>query len=587
MKCRINKGAEQVFAPNNNESILFNKLNSIIGDFTEALNVYSVTETQGFNTYSSLVKNKGLYDLNGEPDVETLMKYINNYGESTASKEDVITMMESEGITDSSRLLEKLSKVEILGIPIFSLTNLENTGLFSTFEAENISKNLDLQENLKQVLKYLRLNDDFYIDSIGQVKTDEITYSGKRSTEAKLSEDKAIDVDLKRPSVGHTINRVFSGELARDISFLVTAVTESTWNSSKEAIKYILNSIEKKSLDLGVDIRGLTNSVDNKSREDVLDMIDAVEAVLAEEITVEQFDLTRDEYFDEGTIEEYRDLADEDIIIRDNLTEDQAYQEGLIKLSDDAYKRIPEVSYQELLETQSELEGISVEEMQDIVNREFDRSLEFGSEIFLMKRNLEVITRESKPNVTNLDNFQGDMDYLQNDFLRDFLKGANMNYFNIDFRGITFKQGINREKALNSLEPSLRESLEQYSLISPYITMPYDVAGFNPMVDTQLSRAKHLANPDLAPKYNGDTYSAGDAIAVRNKIEQFLNIQGVLHELVNQDQNLSYYKPVTGLNKPVMETNPNDFTALRTLTKESRLHKSKEAKAIKDKYFKC
>lgn len=587
MKCRIDKGARKVFAPNNRESELFNQLYYIVGDFQTALDTYAIVETADFKRYSDLVIDKSSYDHNGEPDIETFMRYVNSQGESTLTKSEVIDFMESSGVYDSAELLKELSKLEVLGFLDFSLTNLRKSKLFTTFEAEKISGDLELQNSVRQVLKFLRTNDDFTITPTSYITNGGIGKVGKRTVEKDLGEDGVVEVGLKRTSTALTIDRSPNPPLSRDIAFLVTGVAESTWESMSEAVKNVIRAIEKKALDMGIDVRGIADSFENKDREDILDMVDAVDAVLAEEITTEQFDLVREEFFQEGTKEETRILTEYDTVIKEDISEDQAYEQGMIRISEDVYRQVEIVPFEELVEIQAEIEGVSAEEIIQEVNRNYDRSLQNGREIYLTKKNLGVSTFIPRTNTTQLEAFSGDFEYLTGPFVRDFMKVADMAYFDIDFKGITFKQGVQPEKALSTLDSETLSNLEQYSLISPYINMPYPVEGFNNMVDGALDRMKNLMNPNLAPKYNGEFFAAGDAVAIRNRTEQFLNIQGALHELVNKDQNISYYKPVSDFNKPVMESNPNDFTALRVGVKESKIKRSRHFNKVKENNFNC
>lgn len=587
MRCRIDKGARKVFAPNNRESELFNKLHYIVGDFQTALDTYAIIETEGFKRYNELVLDKSGYDYNMEPDLETFMRYVNYQGIPTVSKVDVIEFMESVGIYDSRELLRRLSDLEVSGFLDFSAKSLVKSKIFSNFEAEKISSDLLLQNNIKEILKFIRQNEDFTINPTQYIAIGGVSEMGKKIVEQDFGDIEGTEVGLKRTNTSYTIDRQPNESLSRDISFLLTAVSESTWSSMTDAIRNVLKNIENKSLDMGIDIRGISEEFVNKSREDVLDILDAVEAVLTEEITTEQFDNIREEFFQEGTKEEFRRLEEFDTVIKEDITEDQAFEQGLIKISEDVYREVEILPFEELVEIQAEIEGVGTEDIIRDVNLNYDRSLAYGSEIYLIKKNIGVTTKTPKIDTTQLDNFTGDISYLTNEFIRDFMKVANMDYFDIDFKGITFKQGVQPEKAIATLDPDILSNLEQYSLISPYISMPYPVEGVNNMPEGVLERFKNIMDPSIAPTHKGEIFPAGDAIAIRNRVDQFLNVEGILHELVNRDQNISYYKPVNGLNKPVMESNPNDFTALRVGVKDSVIRKSKNFEKVKESNFNC
>lgn len=582
MQCRINRGAGEVLAPNYKDSPLFNNIQYITNDFNRALDVYAFTEHEDFKRLNPPL------DENGEPSLQTLMNFVNLQGESKATKKDVISFMQSAKIFDSGELLKALSKIEISGVPVFSVTNLVNTKIFSNFEAELIARDNSFQKNITEVLKYLRQNSDFEITETGFTTNGFQLTSGKNQVERNLPDDKAYNVGNKRTSVGYTLRPNESPRLSENISFLLTAVTEETWSNKPDSIKQILKEVEDKSLDLGIDVRGLSETYDYRSMEDVLDMVDAIDSLLTEELTTDQFDSVVQEFFDDGFKEEYREINEEtDVILTEEISEDEAFERGFIKISDDVVRRVPNIEYSELLLIQSELEGIDPIELDKVVNQNYDRGLVNGKQIYLLKRNLGVSTSFSKVDTSSLDRFSGDFEYLTEDFISDFLKVADMEYFNIDFRGITFKDDMNKELALTTLDSETLSNLEQYSLLSPYISMPYTVETVNTSPESLIGRMKAVLSPTSVPLYKKDFVEFGDVKVIKNRNEQFLNINGKVNELVNREGNLSFYKDVNNFEKPVMESNVFDFTQMVTKPKKSTQHKVQNTEEIKDKYFNC
>lgn len=587
MKCRINKGAEQVFAPNQNESILFAKIYSIVGDFQSALDTYAISETEGFKAYNDVVSDKSKYDLNGEPDLQTFMNYVNSLGESTATREDVINFMQSAGVFDSEDLLVGLSRIEKEGVPIFTTKSLQDSGIFSNFEAELISRDKSQQDQVLEVLKWLRQNPDIILSERAYETDGEQLPSGKNQVEVETTEENLIEVGFKRPDTKYTISPFYSESLSEDISFLTTGITDVTWDRNLSQVSEVLQNIEDKALDNGLNVKGLSEQA--VRREDVLDFLSAIEDVLTEEITTEQFDVIRQEFFEDGFREESRVInEDTDVIIKDNLTEDQAYEQGLLKIAEDVYRRIPEIDYDTLLLTQADNEGLTVEEMDAEVNRNYDRGLDNGKIIYLLKRNQDIVTQTERNDVTGLDNFTGDYEYLTNEFVTEFAKVADEDFFDIDFKGITFKPSIDKNQALSTLDSETLYNLEQYSLISPYISMPYQVEGLNLNVENIIDRQKALTDPASVKEYRDNvTFVGEDLIVIKDSLTQFVRFNGQLYELTEQDYNNSFYKPVIDFNKPVSEINVFDYTSLRLTPKEPTQHRLQNTKRIKEEYFNC
>lgn len=588
MRCRINRGAEQVFAPNGNESLLFTKINSITNDFQTALDTYAIVETEGFTNYNNLVSDKTNYDLNGEPDLQTFMNYVNRLGSVYIDKTDVISFMQSAGYSESSDLLKDLSKIEDNGIPIFSKKSLESTGIFSKFEADLISTNKERQEEVKQVLKWLRLNNDISLSENSYITNGEQLLSGKNEVEVDINEENLVDVNRQDFSTSQTLLPTYNERLAEDISFILTGVSESSWDTMGAQITSILENIEEQALNNGVDVVGLTEQYYKQDRDTILDMVDAVNSVLEGSITPLEFDTIKQEFFGTTDIQEARNINTEtDVIIKDNLLEDSAFEQGMIKISEDVFRRITNLSYEELLVIQARNENITVDELDSIVNAEYDRGLYNGREIFLWKRNQNIETGRQFVNTNNIGKVEASIEYLLGDFITDFAKVADKNYFTIDFKGITFKDPQNSEKALATLDPQTLYYLEQYSLISPYIQMPYNIPTITNLVESQVDRIGALGNPTSIPEHRGAVIETGDSIAIKNRTEQFLTYNGQVYEFSNQNDNVSFYKVVETFQKPVMESNVNDFTSLATLPKSSTQHRVQNTKEIKEKNFNC
>src|SRR5690606_32944032 len=267
------------------------------------------------------------------------------------------------------------------GIPIFSKKSLGSTGIFSKFEADLISTNKERQEEVKQVLKWLRLNNDISLSENSYITNGEQLLSGKNEVEVDINEENLVDVNRQDFSTSQTLLPTYNERLAEDISFILTGVSESSWDTMGAQITSILENIEDQALNNGVDVVGLTEQYYKQDRDTILDMVDAVNSVLEGSITPLEFDTIKQEFFGTTDIQEARNINTEtDVIIKDNLSEDSAFEQGMIKVSEDVFRRIPNLSYEELLVIQARNENITVDELDSIVNAEYDRGLYNGRE---------------------------------------------------------------------------------------------------------------------------------------------------------------------------------------------------------------
>lgn len=549
MKCRIDLRGRQVLSPNYQESVLFNQLLSLTQDFQEALDFYAVTETQDFkDIYGGL-----------EPSLRNLMIYTSSFEASPMTKTEVIEIMRASNFTNSNELLRALEKSEKEGILIFTKKNLQKSGIFTNFASENA---LERQQQVQDLVNYLRQNEDIIIQEFEYENSNTLTEVGQVQVEPIANEvtfeGKISDMNVLDP--------VYNEGLSQNIAFLRSGIRDTSWETMGQQVTSILLEVERQAVENGVDLRGLSDSYLNKSKEEVLSVLDSVEQALSEDISEQELNIVLNDYFQREPIKRNRVLKDSEVLLKTDLSEVEVYsQMGLIKVSDNVYRRVINNS------------GIMFDSIED--------------EIEYIKGNLGIETYISKMNASKIEDFWGDYDYLTQEFPLEFgkyLVETENNYFTIDEDGINFKDDRNLEIALDSISEEFLRDLEQYSLLSKSMTLPYEVESIPEyeVNEFQMERDKVIANPYLVNEFFGDYSFNRDVLITLNEDSQFLRIKDSIYEIVENDGNASYYmelsKPssVATLDndKPIMES---ERVPIKTSTKEI------EIKKTNNKNYKC
>lgn len=526
-----------------------------------------------------------------EPSLQELMTYINFQGDTSVTKTEVIELMQANEILDSHELLERLSRAEEQGIFIFTLERLKQTGLFENYEAHKILESKERQSKIKDTLKWLRQNDNFEIQPTQLEKGGSLLSTGKIERQAEESEVTVQDLEgnqiKSNVRLSETITFDYNETLSNNIAFLNQIVRETTWDNLSSQVKDILNSIEVSALDNGIDLRGLAEKYHSATREDILGFLNSLESTLEGNISPQEFEANRNEFLNFDSITENKEVSRTEVVLGDRLDADVALRDhNLLKVAPDVYKRVPNITYTELLQAEANRRGVEAEVLNREVSENFDRSLEDVEQaklIYLLNSNLNTQETKIQPNLSKLDTFQGNFDYIVEQFPKDFGKWVietNNNHFKLDWRGITLTNPNQSELAFESVPDYFKEDLLEYSKLSKYLNFNREFDLVYDLDSLQVERDRVINNAQALEEYKGDyvTLKNGEGIMIRNGQGQFIKLNGLVFEQVDEHNNLVFYKPLPKLNedslmeieipKPVLESNVFDYTLYQTQAKE-------------------
>lgn len=164
MSCRITLNG--VFAENGELSILYKDLETVTTSKKDAENLYALSETNSFknNVYRPLQQtNPKEFDSNGEIKYKYVISYakdLNTTSEKLSTQEKIDTqelLLQNSNLKDSSDLLRELERAFYSEDGLFNPTikSLTQNGLYSSYEAQNIINDIDLQEKIKTSIERL------------------------------------------------------------------------------------------------------------------------------------------------------------------------------------------------------------------------------------------------------------------------------------------------------------------------------------------------------------------------------------------------------------------------------------------------
>lgn len=540
------------------------------------------------------------YDINGEPSVTHLMNYINNLGETSTTKKEVIEFMLSSEITNTDELLSRLSLAERDGIFIFDKISLQKTKLFSKFEITQILKSISHQKAVTDLLKYLRQKDFIEVD-IAEVKNnDAVTKTGKiektiRSEETEIKNTNLTPKKKRGTNVatGVTIDRGFNTRLAEAISY-VKMVRPEDWITLQTQVKTLLEETENQALENGINIKGLRDSYGFLTQEQVLSVLNAVEDVLEGNLSSSDFDVVIDNYL--GTETDFSDIKvdEQDIILDNDISELEAYEmHSLIKIGKGVYRKIAKQDYLDLLKLNSVKTLRSIEQVEQDVNKNYNKSLptEIGKNIYLLRSNLNLPVMYEIDNSSKVSAFR---DNIEADFIEVFSKwlieNQNRN-FKVTEEGIYFTNENLSLEAMQSLPKYLQEELNNYAITSPTITTPESLQ--KPFLETgniASRREQVMLNPRLVPQFQGLYTEVQDgSIVVTDNTTNFININTNLFELNSVVGNVSFYTPLNGT-KNEASNFVLDYTYLKSIgtsTIDSNILSQNKLDEINKNHYNC
>lgn len=660
-----------------------------LGDFYRSL---GFRNTSAFEMVRKArpVSPKG-FDKNGEPDASTVLQFNAAKVEALTNEEilDVHNSMVAFGLTSSKELYTTLMKaLSNKGIVTFSRVKLQRSKMFNSYEIDKIMSSPEIQTTIRETLLKLRNTEDFsaeYNPIFAIPASSELTMLGKQKssnpfeTEREVAEavsnlapeeieanlegqiankyaqDKTFKelvdninkttksvvvktivdgqlVDKLPGTIGalaNTITEDYNGDMSEDIVFLNNDIRKETWEENRTLVAKVLNKIKKSAIQNGIDLKDLSTKAITHSREDILDLLDAMENLLEDPSEENLVDFTNmyNEIFDitEPVTELIQTDNKSDIFVDTDATEYELFRDhGLIKKQDGVYRVTKDQDlanmYENMLQNIDVIptEISTIAELRDYVQKttaklelpDFQVDTELLEKMVLYKMYFGFPLTVS-PKVFSTDGLMDitmDADLLKEDFVRDFNKfllETDNRYFEVTEKGIELisKDEISKAEAILTLPEDIKESLAQYDILSKSLNLGLESKEkAEQQVDSQKEKRLYVTNnPQTVKKLKGNySYLEDGVMATKNETETFVRTPVGVFEMVYQFGNVKFYNKLpdvdvdyklTDIEKPLSDIDFSKYQHLETspeIFKEAKkYYTKKELEQINQDYFNC
>lgn len=510
------------------------------------------------------------YDANAEPSVKHLMNFVNQQGSSKTTKKEVIQFMQASDITNSNELLDRLSMAEIEGIFIFSKSSLKKTGLFSDSDILSIARGKKKQEQITELLKYLRQNTTpIEVQPLNKEKvSSEFKKAEQKESEVVVNTilgDNVVPKKKRKTNVStlNTISGDYNQDLSENISY-VRRVSEEDWDSFQGQLQTLLKSIENNVKANGINLEGLTQSFPELTRQQVLDVLEATEAVLEGNLNVFEFDSILNQYLGNDIKTQDVNLGEDQVIVESELTEEEMFINfSLLKVQGNIYRNVNNQSLVELLNTNSLKTARPIEEIEQEVNKYFNRTfndIETAKKVYLLKSNLNIFDEYIQPTNLNVED------------VADWSIREESDLFTVNEKGVSFTY---EDRALEAIE-ALPEYLKTEELNIEDGLIVKDI----------LSLSNNL---NLIEEFSGFKTKKGNSYIIKNESRNFLKLDGQLYELSETFGDVSVYE-IAGEQKTKSGVETIDLSTIigtTTNTNTNEILTEKELNKINEEHFNC
>jgi len=556
---------------------LYNKL--ITDSIESGISVYSdLYRTYEADRVWQSLKNKGLtdgkvvkalpkeFDLNGEISANEVLRYNENQEPLKEKlKPTEIADIKQSINKDVEDLYETIREAFYKG-NVFSPTkqSLQNSGIYSQYEIENILSDINLQASIYSTIQSLKQEEnpisieeygkeEFHkktleLNSLGKFKTNNPLLEEQKYIEenagAEFIEDEIIPLGeyTKIPVINEQGNPIETELLYENAVKIVDNP------SIIEAVKTVINahpSVETENLENEV-VQKLKNygiDATTLSREDYPTLLKYIEDP-TEKNTKDLEDVLGFERKNQEKVVKIKDKNRSYVYLETNKSEQQLFDEfSLIQTSqENVYHKINKV-----------------ENIVDFVKKR-DKIDGYLSEIQAYKKYFEYENPQFKEQKISTE-FTDDFDYLTTSFIADFsaekMKNPNEfnNLFKITEKGIELisKDPITLETIKAHIEEGVDfgDEIQQYSLISK--NMPNLIDNKQPVN----KRVQALNNPKLIPQVSGKfTRVNQDVLVTVNDTRPFIKDGNSVFEMQEKAGNLNFYNRV----EVKEDLNYNDFS---------------------------
>lgn len=563
--------------------------------------------------------------LREEPTVEDVMQYATSIQRGLTDKQkidlqDVIMGLGIDNSLQAEALLEEALVKD--GIVIFDKKKMEGSGVFTSFETKQILNSPEKQKQIKEALQALKNTDlievEYPRDYVfangtklnifgkqeiknpfllqkeiidnqevpdGMDESAENLFEGVMSAQVKTVVegelvDKTDGTDTQT-ILEQTIIDDYNERLADNLNFVTEGFSATVWESKKEAVSKIVKQIKEDAINNGIDLKNIEEKVFTKSRQEIIDFFNSMEDFL-ESGEAEDFAVQYNEMFDLNTplTQSIKTDNEFDVVMEDVISEYEAFSKyNLIKKSPNIYRKVEDMSLDEMYTITATNEGKPVEEVQREVRDNPLDVVDFEVET----DNLEKMQLWKKYFNFPMQIPTTAVEKQEDGYIRKankwLLKSKNP-YYKITINGLELVSNDTITQARGEL--TLPETLKIIKEV-PQIER-----------DVQAERRQEVFdNPTSIPKLNGDyLYVDPEVLAVRNEVLGFIRTPKGVYELIHRQGNISFYgKLNTPKVKPLSDINFDDLGYLETTPEQFKKSKAyytkQELEDINNKNFNC
>jgi len=302
------------------------------------------------------------FDVNGEPDIKTVLDFSNRSSDGLTSEEKVQAMnfLVSTGLKTSTELLSKLEDTFFKnGLFVANKVKMSKSGLYNKFEISEITQSPILQKEIKELVLALRNTEEMSIDydskfvkgettslnnfgkqtvsnpyilekeiatEIAGVPLEDVRQYLSSDMSSKYKTDSAfkkvvdrIATENKLASVKKIVNgelvdktsdtseklnltliKEIDQELLEKLYYLTNSISENVWNQNLDLVSKSIEDVSSLAKQNGIDFSNLSTKVYSIPRQEVVNLLNSfVELVASEDSqNLEEFSSLYDNMFD-------------------------------------------------------------------------------------------------------------------------------------------------------------------------------------------------------------------------------------------------------------------------------------------------
>lgn len=559
----------------------------------------------------------------GEVSADIVVKYLTaqNANKEPITKEqklDVMNFLLATEFENAQQLLDSLQNVFYTdGLFFISEDKLVNSGLYSRFEAENLSRDLDLQEQVKTTVEQLKNTEgleDIASDNFTDLKKlDEFTSLGKfrlenpylkpiegqktarrfAEVDGQIRETLTEDLELIMPLV---VKDEINTELLANIQVVLETPNEVI-EENEELLNKVYSKIEDLAIAQGIDVLDVTFDKVN------LTALYNFVAVPSKENMTALVSLLN------------KNTTPKEVVIKDksalNLTElnttisDKEVFEstGLLRMRDNLYvqtrKQPLEEMYNNLFLHKDKIPQSvkTLEEFETFIQAKLTPQTTEEMELFKMFYGEQQNQKQEEVKVGEAS------EYLLTDFVSDFyIKSLQekkkdsaiynnfYKHFEVNENGINL---INQDPiTIAQIKEYADENLLNYSLVSRQ--MPA-LKESNETLEDRFIAANY---PQTVKDITEKAFTVGNSYIVKGIAPKFTKINGEVYESVSRVGQLSLYEKLPSpkkdytqkIDKPTPSVNLEDYISLESTPEKFKTMKNyltKQEKEVAEQDFIC